>query len=257
MCRPPLMSMISPVMKPAWGDTRKAIRRATSSGSQKRPTGICRMQSLALNAGELLGDHGCPHVGGGHSVDRYAVGRDLPREGEGQRAQPAFGGRIGGSRGEAAGLHGQRTDVDHAAPVLLAHAWKQGAREIEGAVQVDRHEPVPLVHCRALGLVVGEDAGVVDQCIDGAILLADGLAGLFHGDRTAYIHDQRRRPVTNLPCLFLQPVGGDVHHQDAVPVRNQLARHRGAEDAGGAGDDREPFVVHRHHSTAGGASRPR
>ena len=79
----------------------------------------------------------------------------------------------------------------------------------------------------------------------------------FHGDRTAYIHDQGRSRVADVPRLFLQPVGGDVHHQDAVPVGNQLASHGGAEDASGAGDNREPFIVHRHHSAAGRASRPR
>ena len=168
-----------------------------------------------------------------------------------------LGGGVGGSCGEAAGLHGQRTDVDHAAPALLAHAREQGACEIEGAVQVHRHEPVPLVHCGFLDLVVGENAGVVDQGIDGAVLLEDGLAGPFHGDRTAYIHDHGRSRVADVPRRRLQPVGGDVHHQDAVPVGNKLARYRGTEDARGAGDDGEPFIVHRHHSSAGGASRPR
>ena len=49
------MSMISPVMKPDSGETRKLTTWATSSGSQKRPTGIwasssccCDDQSLTL-----------------------------------------------------------------------------------------------------------------------------------------------------------------------------------------------------------------
>src|SRR6185503_16567418 len=42
---PPLRSTISPVMKPASGETRKRTTCANSSGSQKRPTGIC-----AINA---------------------------------------------------------------------------------------------------------------------------------------------------------------------------------------------------------------
>ena len=58
-------------------------------------------------------------------------------------------------------------------------------------------------------------------------------------------------------AFCLQPLGGDVHHQDVVPVGNKLARYCGTEDARGAGDDGEPFVVHRHPSAAGGASRPR
>lgn len=40
-CSPPLRSRISPVINPDMGETRKATQWANSSGSQKRPTGIC------------------------------------------------------------------------------------------------------------------------------------------------------------------------------------------------------------------------
>ena len=42
ICRPPLRSRISPVMKPESGEARKRTACANSSGSQKRPTGIWR-----------------------------------------------------------------------------------------------------------------------------------------------------------------------------------------------------------------------
>ena len=48
-----------------------------------------------------------------------------------------------------------------------------------------------------------------------------------------------------------------IHHQDTVPVGDQLARNRGPDDAGRTGDDAEPFPVHRRHAAAGGANRPR
>jgi hypothetical protein len=40
-CKPPFMSMTSPVMKPASGDARNKTACATSSGVQNLPTGIC------------------------------------------------------------------------------------------------------------------------------------------------------------------------------------------------------------------------
>ncbi len=40
-CKPPFMSMTSPVMKPASGDARNETTCATSSGVQNLPTGIC------------------------------------------------------------------------------------------------------------------------------------------------------------------------------------------------------------------------
>ena len=52
--KPPLRSMISPVIKPDSGDARKRTTWANSSGSQKRPTGMsfssfCRCYSLSCS----------------------------------------------------------------------------------------------------------------------------------------------------------------------------------------------------------------
>ena len=40
---PPLAEIVAPVMKPASSEARKATQRAISSGSPRRPTGICGM----------------------------------------------------------------------------------------------------------------------------------------------------------------------------------------------------------------------
>jgi hypothetical protein len=40
---PPLADMVEPVMKPASSEARKTTQRAISSGSPRRPTGICGM----------------------------------------------------------------------------------------------------------------------------------------------------------------------------------------------------------------------
>jgi len=40
---PPLALMVEPVMKPASSEARKTTQRAISSGSPRRPTGICGM----------------------------------------------------------------------------------------------------------------------------------------------------------------------------------------------------------------------
>jgi len=48
MCNPPLISIISPVIKPDSGETRKLTTWATSSASQNLPTGIWSKSSRCL-----------------------------------------------------------------------------------------------------------------------------------------------------------------------------------------------------------------
>jgi hypothetical protein len=84
--------MVEPVMKPASSEARKTTQRAISSGSPRRPTGICGMMR---SFEDLLVD-GADHVGAdiarGHDVDRDAGAGALL----GQRAAEADIARLGG-----------------------------------------------------------------------------------------------------------------------------------------------------------------
>jgi hypothetical protein len=51
---PPLAEMVEPVMNPASSEARKTTQRAISSGSPRRPTGICAMMLSRTFSGTAI-----------------------------------------------------------------------------------------------------------------------------------------------------------------------------------------------------------
>ena len=200
--------------------------------------GDLRQQLLALRLGQLVGHHRGLDVGRRDAVDRDSGGRRLPGQGQGQRGQAALGGAVGRARGQAAGLGGQGADVDDAAPALGLHRRQPFARQVEGAVQVDRHHPAPLLGRGLRRLVVRQDAGVVHQDVDLALLRADPVAGRRHRPRVRDVERQRPGRRAEADGDLLQAVLGDVEHHDLQARLDQGRRNRGPQHAGRAGDQR-------------------
>ena len=160
--------MISPVMKPDSGDARKRTAWREFLGLAEAADRDLRQQGGALRLGQLLGDHRRPHVGRRDRVHGDAVRRELAREREGERRERALRDRVRGAGGEAAGLRGERADVDDAAPAARLHRRHDRLSPEQRAVEVGAENAAPLGVAGRLELVVRQDAGVVDQDVDGA-----------------------------------------------------------------------------------------
>ncbi|QTQ37374.1 Uncharacterized protein ToN1_32530 [Aromatoleum petrolei] len=82
-----------------------------------------------------------------------------------------LGGAVCGEvRGAAEGGH--RAHVDDLAAAGALHPADRRLGADEGRVEVDRHDPGPLVECDALDVVVGASAGVVHEDVEAAVCLA-------------------------------------------------------------------------------------
>ena len=251
------MSMISPVMNPACGRHQEGDQLGDFLGLAEPADRYLPEQRLALVLRELFHDHRSPNIGRRHPVHGDALAGDFPRDRKRQRRKRTLRRRIGGPRRGAARFHRHGTDIHDPSPAHFPHAGKEGPRHVEGTVDIDRHEPPPLLWRCALGLVVGQDPGIVDQRVDNAVLLPDGETGTLHRLRVADVHDHARCPVADPARQFLQRSGGDIHQEDMVAVGRKSARDGLSKRAGRAGDDRQTFPCHFGHSSISGARRPR
>ena len=120
------------------------------------------------------------HVGvddaGRHRVDGDALAPHLARERAREAEQAGLGGGVV-RLARVAALGDDGRDVHDAAPAGLEHVVERAARAVEGAVQVDVDDVLPLVGRHADREAVLAHAGVVDEDEHGSEALAHLLEG--------------------------------------------------------------------------------
>ena len=131
----------------------------------------------------LVAQHGGHDVGRTDRVDAHQVGGELEGERLGEQAHAALGGRVDRRLGRAhhAGVRG---DVDDAA-LRLAQLGDGVAAAEERALEVDRHDALPVGFGHGLAGTLDPEAGAVDEHVEAA------GAGDRHGDHAlAVAHDR-------------------------------------------------------------------
>ncbi len=149
----------------------------------------------------LFGQRG-GHVGvdeaGRHAVDGDAAAAEFARQRARHAGHAGLGGRVVGLAGVAGGAD-HRGDVDDAAVALLHHGAHHGAAQAEDRLQVGVEHGVPVLVLHAHGEHVARDAGVVDQHVQPAVLLDDGVDQRL--DRAASLTSRRApRPPAEPPA---------------------------------------------------------
>src|SRR5207248_3085310 len=109
-----------------------------------------------------------------HSIDRDAARGALLRKGLGETVNAGFGGGVV-DLAVLPGLAVNRADIDDAAEAAVAHALDHRPRHVEARRQVGLDDSVPLLETHAVDCRVAGDASVVDQHLDRAELLFNGL----------------------------------------------------------------------------------
>jgi hypothetical protein len=129
----------------------------------------------ASRLGEVLGGHVGVDEAGRHRVDGDAAPRQLLGQRGGEADEAGLRRGVRGLAGVAV-LADDRRDVDDATGVLGAQEQDgRGPRAVERAAEVDLQRALPLVVLVAEEQAVDGDAGVVDQDVEAAVVLADGL----------------------------------------------------------------------------------
>ena len=235
---PPLARSVWPLIQAPSGPARNATASAISSGLaetfQRRHLGQLVDHLLRLAVEEELGRD----RPGRDRVDGDVSSAQLLGEDAGHGLDRGLGGGIDAvGRLQQAGDAGREVDD----PAAVAQAARRFAQRIEGALQIDRD--VAIEQCVA---AVGDgrqahDAGIVDQHVDAAERGFSRVEHARHGGDIRDVGLSRHGPAAGP----LDPgdhrrrgsaVAGIVHH-DGEAVLGQALGDRGADTAGGTGDD--------------------
>ena len=107
-------------------------------------------------------------VAGLDAVDGDAVAGEFQRGRADEAVDAGLGRRIVAMAGAGDMRAGDRRGEQHAAGALRLHRHQRGARGVEGAAQIDRHDAVPVVRAGVLDQLPGIDAGVLDDDVEPA-----------------------------------------------------------------------------------------
>ncbi len=137
-------------------------------------------------------------------------------------------------------------------PFAGAQRLQQRMRDVEDAVEIDRHDVLPVLQHR-IGIrgegIAAVDAGIVDQDRDLTDLARDLL-----GDREAILalrHVERETlgftaGTADLAGRVACGLGVDVEQHDARALTREAGRDRAADAGGGAGDDGDVILEKGH-----------
>jgi hypothetical protein len=126
-----------------------------------------------------------------------------------------------------------------------AHSGQEFAADEEAAVEIDAHQAAPLLVAGFYGLVVAEDAGIVDQHLDLAVVVAQVLADRTYLPRIADIGGERDGTLAEPLGNPLQRLQVEIEHRDPQAVGEQRLGDGEPDHARGAGDQRQ-FIVKLH-----------
>src|SRR5579871_2665369 len=163
----------------------------------------------------------------------------------GQAEQPGLGRGVVGLA-DLAGLADHRGNVDDPAGALLDHVFEGGLGHEEGAGQVDRDHPLPVLVGHLRHGLVDRDACVVDQDVQTAVPFDDlghhaaavtGRADVALVDGEQPVRVARGHVSLELRSPFLVPPIAGRHRR---PGADQLLADRTADAGGAAGDEGDP-----------------
>ncbi len=178
-------------------------------------------------------------VTGSDGVHPHVAGRHLTGQRLGEADDPGLGRRVVGLPRIAAPPDHAR-DAHDGAPAPFDHAAQHRLGDEEGALEVHRHDRVPLVLVHEQQDVVAGDAGVVDEDVHRAESLLHGrgrfLGFSFLGDVGLVEAGGQAGGLFDL-LGRLRAVVGHVHDADLGPLRRQLQRDGLADPPGAAGDE--------------------
>ncbi|MNL18733.1 hypothetical protein D3C87_1398910 [compost metagenome] len=180
----------------------------------------------------MLHDHRRNHIG-----RRDCIGGDAERgkfaSGRVSEAhQRRFRDRIGRARRQATGLPGIGRDVDQPPPAVFLHGGNDGLRQQQGGIEIDGHQPVPVIKRGRSQLVRRQHTGIVDENVYDLETVGD----IFHDGL------QRRR---------IAEIDGDGITSTAKPLR----KRRNSFDVAIEGDYPRPLRdQRRNHGTADAAT---
>ena len=120
------------------------------------------------------GGHGCFDEARGNGVGTDAAAAHLLGNALGQGDEAGLGGGVVALSGVAMNAY-DTGHVDDAAAALAHHDGRDGVDEVEGALEIDGDDGVPLLLGHAHHETVLGDAGVVDKNVDVAEVFVDFL----------------------------------------------------------------------------------
>ncbi len=166
---PPLTSIVSPTMKLAALDARKAITLAHSTRRADAPErNRADERAHHLRRREHLMERRVDHARGDR-VDSHAMRRQLLGERFRHRHESRFGRRVGAGAGAAAAVAGDRSEVHDRACAPGDHRRRHGLRAEDRALQVQRQHLVPTVFRQLANRIPADQRSrVVHQNVDRA-----------------------------------------------------------------------------------------
>jgi hypothetical protein len=130
------------------------------------------------------------------------------------------------------------------APFVLAHAGHPFTTQVVRAVQVDGHDLAPLLRVGLGQLVVREHAGIVDQNVDTADLLAHIRAGGLDLCGITQIEQNGKRALAEGGRHRFQSCAIRVGQHHRVALCQQRARNGRSHRAADARHHRDALRVH-------------
>ena len=156
----------------------------------------------------------------------------------GQVREAGFAGAVGGAQRRGAQAR-DRGDVDDGAAAGVAHQRRRGLRAQERAGEIDRQHARPVLVGDVEDRLEDGDAGIVDQRVEPAEFLRDGVEGAGHALRVGDVAGRCARVTSGLAERrerALQVLAVDVEQRHA-PALGEKALGGGEPDAArGAGD---------------------
>jgi hypothetical protein len=156
-------------------------------------------------------------------------------EGFGVTFEGKFGGGVEAVAGDADAA-GEGSDVNDSAFALGTHVRQDGLGEANGAEEVGFEEVVDLIDGGFLGRAIEDDAGVIDEDVDSACAVEDGLDTI--GDGVVGSHVERKHGNVADGGW----VGFSGGAEDGVAVVGEELGGLEAKACGGAGDEDDALI---------------
>ena len=131
-----------------------------------------------------------------------------------------------------------RAGVDDVADALRDHDRIDGGDAVDHAADVDVDDAAPVLRRHVARVAGDEDAGVVEEIVDAAVLRGNVLENARESVRIADVEPHRRRRASGKGRDFtLRLLGVDVGKEDSPATTHELLSDGQADAGGTAGDD--------------------